>query len=414
MQKQKIMAFVMAGGEGTRLYPLTKTRSKPSVPFGGRYRLVDFVLSNLVNSEIYGIYLLVQYKSQALIEHVRKTWLLSPILPQHFVTIVPPQMLHGASWFQGTADAVHQNINLIEQFGPDIVAVFGADHVYRMDIRQMVNFHAERKADVTIAALPVPIGEASAFGVIAADADGRIRDFQEKPSRPAAMPGDPEHAYASIGNYLFSTDVLLEALREAHQRGESDFGKHVLPRLLHSQRAMYAYNFATNVVPGVKPYEEHAYWRDLGTIDSYYAAHQDVLGARPRLDVFNPQWPIHSSNYQGTVAKIINGQISNSILAGGTVVNGAEIKNSVVRREVVFEEDVSVEDCVIMDYVRIQRGARLRRVIVDRYNVIEAGARIGYDLNADRQRYHVAPSGIVVVPEGKRAEHAYSFIDEHS
>jgi glucose-1-phosphate adenylyltransferase len=412
MQKQKIMAFVMAGGEGTRLYPLTKARSKPSVPFGGRYRLVDFVLSNLINSEIYGIYLLVQYKSQALIEHVRKTWPISSVLPQQFITIVPPQMLHGASWFQGTADAVHQNINLIEQFGPDLVAVFGADHVYRMDIRQMVSFHVERQADITVAALPVPLGEASAFGVIAVDAESRICDFQEKPDSPVAMPGDPEHAYASMGNYLFSAEVLLDALREAHQRGESDFGKHVLPRLLHSRR-MYAYNFAANSVPGAKAYEEVGYWRDLGNIDSYYAAHQDVLGLRPRMDVFNPQWPIHSSNYQGTVAKIISGHITNSILAGGTVVHGAEVKNSVVRREVILEEDVLIEDCVIMDYVRIQRGARLRRAIVDRYNVIEAGARIGYDLDADRQRYHVTPSGIVVVPEGKRGGHLDSFIDEH-
>ncbi len=401
MAVPKILAIVMAGGEGSRLYPLTADNSKPSVPFGARYRIVDFVLSNLVNSEILSIYLLVQYKSQSLIEHVRKAWVMSPLVSSHFVTVVPPQMRVDSRWFQGTADAVHQNLDLIYLHRPDMVAVFGADHIYRMDIRQMVAFHQAQKADVTVAALPVPIADASSFGVITADPDGRVRDFQEKPASPSAMPGDPTRAYASMGNYLFNTDVLVAALEEAHKKQEHDFGKHVLPRLKETNK-VYAYDFATNVVPGVKASEEPAYWRDVGTIEAYFAAHMDVLGLQPRFDAFNTSWPIYSSNYQGPVAKFVSGRIENSIFAGGTLVNGASARNSVVRREVVLEEDVELDECIIMDYVVIKRGSRLRRVIVDRYNVLEENTRIGFDPVADRSRYQVTESGITIVPAGRR------------
>jgi glucose-1-phosphate adenylyltransferase len=255
MQSDRIIAFVMAGGQGSRLQPLTAARSKPSVPFGARYRIVDFVLSNLVNSQIRTIYLLVQYKSQSLIEHVRKSWTISPLLPDQFVTVVPPQMMSGENWFQGTSDAVYQNIGLIETHRPDLVAVFGADHIYRMDIRQMVQCHRDRGADATVAALPVPIADASGFGVIATDPDGRIRAFQEKPEDPAPMPGRPDMAFASMGNYIFNTEVLLSALKQAHAKGETDFGGHILPRLLHDHR-LFAYDFASNEVPGIKPYEK--------------------------------------------------------------------------------------------------------------------------------------------------------------
>ena len=396
----KMMAFVMAGGEGKRLRPLTAERCKPAVPFGGRYRLVDFALSNLVNSEVRAIYLLVQYKSQSLIEHIRKSWTISPLLPDQFVTVVPPQMQTDRSWFAGTADAVYQNLNLLKEHRPDIVAVFGADHIYRMDVLQMASFHLQRQADVSVAALPVPIEQASGFGIIQVAADGRIEGFQEKPERPSAMPSDPSRAYASMGNYLFNADVLVEALEEAHQRGEADFGKHILPRLLASHR-LFAYDFCTNEVPGIKSYEEVGYWRDVGTLDAYFEAHQDVQGIEPRFDAFNPQWPIFSSNYQGPVVRVIGGQIDNSLLGAATVVNQANIRNSIIRREVVVEPGADLQDCIIMDYVRIGRGARLRRVIVDRHNIIEADARIGYDAEEDRQRFHVTPSGLVVVPMGE-------------
>ena len=401
MQNDRIIAFVMAGGQGSRLQPLTTGRSKPSVPFGSRYRIVDFVLSNLVNSQINTIYLLVQYKSQSLIEHVRKAWTISPLLQSQFVTVVPPQMMSGEHWFEGTADAINQNINLIEEHRPGLVVVFGADHIYRMDIRQMVDFHKARGADVSIAALPVPLRDASSFGVIAADADGRIQAFEEKPAHPTPMPSDPTRAFASMGNYIFDAEVLVQALKETQEAGETDFGQHVLPRLLRTHK-LYAYDFATNQVPGILPYETRVYWRDLGTIDAYFEAHQDVLGYEPVFDMFNPDWPIFSSSYQGPVARVLGGEIRNSLLGAATMIHdGARITNSIIRRETVIEEDVVLEDCVVMDYVRICRGARLRRVIVDRHNVIEAGDQIGYDAEKDRQRFHVSEGGVTVIPQGR-------------
>lgn len=401
MQNDRIIAFVMAGGQGSRLQPLTTGRSKPSVPFGSRYRIVDFVLSNLVNSQIQTIYLLVQYKSQSLIEHVRKAWTISPLLQNQFVTVVPPQMMSGEHWFQGTADAVNQNINLIEEHRPGLVAVFGADHIYRMDIRQMVDFHRERQADVTIAALPVPLHEASSFGVIAADETGRIQAFEEKPANPTPMPSNPDMAFASMGNYIFSTEVLLQALHETQQAGETDFGQHVLPRLLRTHN-LFAYDFATNRIPGVQPYETAVYWRDVGNLDAYFDAHHDVLGAEPVFDVFNPEWPIYSSSYQGPVARVLGGQIENTLLGAATMIHkGASIRNSIIRREAVIEEDVVLEDCIIMDYVRVSRGARLRRVIVDRHNIIAPGDEIGFDRARDAERFQVSPGGVTVVPQGQ-------------
>ena len=401
MQSDRIIAFVMAGGQGARLQPLTAARSKPSVPFGARYRIVDFVLSNLVNSQIQTIYLLVQYKSQSLIEHVRKAWTISPLLQNQFVTVVPPQMLTGEHWFQGTADAVHQNINLIEEHRPDLVAVFGADHIYRMDIRQMVAFHKEMNADVTIASLPVPLADARGFGVIAADSDGRIQAFEEKPAHPTPMASDPSKAFASMGNYIFSTEVLTKALREAQEAGETDFGQHVLPRLLRTHR-LYAYDFAANEVPGIQPYETRVYWRDVGNIDAYFDAHKDVLGEEPTFDMFNPQWPIFSSGYQGPVARVLGGTLKNTLLGAATMIHeGSRLTNSIIRREAVIEEDVELEDCLIMDYVRVCRGARLRRVIVDRHNIVEAGDVIGYDTEKDRQRYTVSQGGVTVVTSGR-------------
>ncbi|MGB5830669.1 MAG: glucose-1-phosphate adenylyltransferase [Thiohalocapsa sp.] len=397
----RIIAFVMAGGQGSRLQPLTEARSKPSVPFGSRYRLVDFVLSNLVNSQIRTIYLLVQYKSQSLIEHVRKAWTISPLLNDQFVTVVPPQMRYGESWFQGTADAVRQNVNLIEEHAPDYVVVFGADHIYRMDIQQMVDFHKEREADLTVAALPVPLEDAKGFGVIAADADGRIEAFQEKPDNPAPLADDPSSAYASMGNYVFSNKVLIEALEASQQAGETDFGQHVLPRLLASRHRLFAYDFASNRIPGIKPYETQVYWRDVGNIDAYFNAHKDVLGAEPAFDAFNPDWPIYSSNYQGPVARVLGARLDNALLGAASVVHeNADIRNSIIRRESVIEEDVLLDDCIVMDYVRVCKGSRLRRVIIDRHNIIEPGSVIGYDQEADSKLYKVSRGGVTVVPAG--------------
>lgn len=396
----KIVAFVMAGGEGKRLWPLTEDRCKPAVPFGGRYRMVDFVLSNLINSGIRAIYVLVQYKPQSLIEHVRKGWTISPLLHDQFVTVVPPQMHDNKVWFRGTADAVYQSMTLLRIHRPDMVAVFGADHIYRMDVSQMVRFHREREADVSVAARPVPIEQTASFGILEVDNDGRIYGFEEKPAHGKSMPSDPGHAFASMGNYLFDTKILLEVLEAAHDRGDTDFGHDVLPQLLDSHR-LYAYDFTDNQIPGIKPYEEVGYWRDVGTLDAYFEAHKDVLGINPRFDAFNPQWPIFSSHYQGPVARIFNSTLDNSLLGSGAVVNGASIRNSIIRREAVIEADVELDECIIMDYVRVYRGARLRRVIVDRHNKVKAGSVIGFDTEADRAHYEVTPGGVVVIPKGR-------------
>ncbi len=399
-QSPKILAFVMAGGQGSRLDPLTANRCKPAVPFGARFRIIDFVLSNLINSGIRTIYLLVQYNSHSLIEYIRKAWTISPLLPDQFVTVLPPQMQKGGEHFLGTADAVFQNINLIEEHRPDLVLVFGADHIYRMDIRQMVRFHQQRQADVSISALKIPLEYAHNFGVIKADKDQRIKIFQEKPDFPEPLADDPRHAFVSMGNYLFNVDMLKRALQDTHEHHETDFGHHVLPRLVNSHK-LFAYDYTANEIPGVMDFEESHYWRDIGNIDAYFAAHHDLLGEQPKFELFNPQWPIFSNHYQGPVAKVIGGDISNSLLGGATIIHAnSKISNSIIRRESVIDEHAQLEDCLIMDYVHIGRGARLRRVIVDRHNSIAPGDIIGFNHEADKKRFHVTSSGIVVVNRG--------------
>ncbi len=399
MPHPRILAFVLAGGKGERLFPLTSFRSKPSVPFGGRYRIVDFVLSNLVNSHIHSIYLLVQYKSQSLIEHVRQNWVFSSPVKDQFIAVVPPQMRMGPEWFQGTADAVFQNIDLIRYYNPELVIVFGADHIYRMDIRQMIDFHLAEGAHVTVAARPVPIGTASAFGVIAADDEKRITGFQEKPKRPVSMPGDRHRAYVSMGNYIFTRDVLLESLARSQRKRQHDFGAHVIPDLVDGGR-VFAYDFASNVIPGTMPYEETGYWRDVGTISAFFDAHMDMLGEAPKFELDNGAWPIHPSGFEGPATKILWGEIRNSVIGEGALIRKAKIKNSVIRSGVVIEDGVVVENCIIMDRAVLRRGCRLKRTIVDKYNVIGEGEQIGYDAESDRFRCHIDSSGIAIVPRG--------------
>lgn len=393
---------MLAGGKGERLAPLTNLRSKPAVPFGGRYRIVDFVLSNLVNSHILSIYLLIQYKSQSLIEHVRQNWVLSPLIKEHFVALVPPQMKMGPEWFQGTADAVYQNINLIQDHAPEVVVVFGADHIYRMDIRQMIDFHLEKGADVTVAARPVPLEEASAFGVIAADREGRITGFQEKPKDPPHMPGAVDRAFVSMGNYIFNRDVLVDALM-CGADNQHDFGKHIIPSLVGSGK-VFAYDFSSNVVPGTKPFEEQGYWRDVGTISAYFQSQMDMLGEAPVFDLHNKQWPIHPARYQGPAAKIMKAMIENSLISEGAIIGQAEIRTSVIRRDVVIEDGASVDECIIMDHTVVKKGCRLKRVIIDKFNVLPEGSSIGFDPDRDKRAgaYQLADEGIVVIPKADR------------
>ena len=402
MSHPKVLAFVLAGGKGERLFPLTSFRSKPSVPFGGRYRIVDFVLSNLVNSHIYSIYLLVQYKSQSLIEHVRQNWVLSSVIKNHFVTVVPPQMRMGPEWFQGTADAIFQNIDLIRQHDPRLIIVFGADHIYKMDIRQMMDFHLQKDALVTVAARPVPIDQASSFGVIITDHEKKITGFLEKPKNPVPMTDDPRRAYVSMGNYIFNKDILMDALARAQRKKQHDFGSHVIPDLVNTGK-VYAYDFSTNIIPGTMPHEEKGYWRDVGTIPAYFDANMDMLGEKPIFEPSNRLWPIHPSSSEGSAAKILKGDIRNSMIAAGTVIHNAKIRNSVIRSDVIIEEDVRLDNCIIMDQTVIKKGCRLKRVIVDKSNIIAEGEQIGYEPEKDRFISHIDSSGIAVIPKsGKK------------
>jgi len=396
--------MIMAGGRGERLHPLTRERSKPAVPFGGRHRIIDFVLSNFVNSGLLSLYVLVQYKSQSLIEHLRLAWRAGGLVPDHFITVVPPQMRYGENWYRGTADAVLQNVNLIDDYTPDLVAIFGADHIYRMDINQMIAFHREREADVTVAARPMPIADASNYGILGVDAESRVVDFDEKPRRPKPMPDTPERAYASMGNYLFSRQALLDALlADARRSTDHDFGKTIIPELVPSGR-VFAYDFQTNEVPGVKPYEELGYWRDIGTLEAYWQSHMDLLGESPRFDLDNRYWPIRAGRHNGPPARIIGGEVDNAQIAEGSLVKRATIRSSILGRSVWVNEGAVIEDSIVMDNTTVGKGARLRRAIIDRFNIVPADAEMGWDPAADRKRYHVEPSGLVVVPRGGRRE----------
>lgn len=400
-QGNRVLAIIMAGGKGERLMPLTEQRSKPAVPFGGKYRVADFVLSNFLNSGIMSMYVLVQYRSQSLIEHLRRAWRIGGRIKQHFITVVPPQMKARGGWYEGTADAVFHNLNLIRDFAPDLVAVFGADHIYRMDINQMIRFHLEQKAEVTVAALPVPLQAATGFGIIDTDYDGRVTGFEEKPKHPKPMVQDPKQAFSSMGNYIFDSELLAKVLEEdASKPGSHDFGRDILPHLIKSHRVM-AYNFRDNIVPGIKPYEEPGYWRDVGTLDAYWQAHMDMLGSVPVLDLRNEAWPILSDTFDGPTASFARATIEDSMVGQGSLVTDAKIRRSVIGRNVLIEQGAEIEECIILDGARIGANARLRRVIADRYNVIPQSAEIGFALEADRKHYKTTKSGLVVLPRGQ-------------
>jgi glucose-1-phosphate adenylyltransferase len=400
----RVLAFVLAGGKGTRLYPLTKERAKPAVPFGGRYRIVDFVLSNLMNSGIYSIYVLVQFKSQSLLQHLREGWEVSGLLKNNFIIPVPAQMRsQQEDWYRGTADAIYQNINLIEQADPHVVVIFGADHIYRMNIRQMIEYHVEKRAGVTVAAIPVQKEFASEFGVIETTPEGNIVGFHEKRSDAPTMPDDPTRVYASMGNYVFSTDLLLRELYDdaRNENSAHDFGKNILPALI-GRADMYAYDFQTNVIPG-DPIGSPQYWRDVGTLDAYYEASMDLRSVSPELNLYNRQWPTRTAGYFDAPAKFVfdeegrRGMAIDSIVAGSSIVSGGSVKNSVLGRGVRVHTGAVVEDSILFDNCDIGRHACVRRAILDKNCKIPESTRIGYDLEADKKKYHVTDSGIVVI-----------------
>ena len=410
---KRVLVMILAGGEGRRLHPLTLDRAKPAVPFGGRYRIIDIVLSNFVNSEMARIKVLTQYKSASLEEHIARMWRLSPVL-DNFIETIPAQQRMGMNWYKGSADAVYQCHHVIDDDRPDLVAVFGGDHVYKMDVRQVIEAHVEKGAAATIAAIPVPKAEASAFGVMEIDTEGRVLAFHEKVENPPTIPGNPEFCLASMGNYIFDTSILsAEIFRDAElsdSESKHDFGHDVLPHMVRAGMPVYAYDFMTNVLPGE---ESHAsYWRDIGTIEAYWEAQMDLISIDPQFNLYNHRWPIRTGNTHDPPAKFVFrdelqarvGSATDSMVSHGCIISGGRIHRSVLSVGCRVHSFSEVEESVLFERVVVGRHAKLRRCIVDKDVVIPPGVSIGYNRELDRQRFFVTDNGIVVIPKRARLD----------
>ena len=399
--RHDLISIVLAGGEGKRLMPLTQDRAKPAVPFGGAYRLIDFVLSNLVNANMRKIAVLTQYKSHSLDKHITTTWRMSQLL-DNFVTPVPAQQRLGPRWYTGSADAILQNFNLIHDEDPEYVLVFGADHVYRMDPEQMFNFHRDHQAGVTVAAIRVKRNEATEFGCIELDNDGiTIKAFHEKPKDPPGIPGNEDYTLVSMGNYIFKRKVMEEALLEdsKNENSKHDLGTNIIP-LLTKRGLAAAYDFSNNHVPG-ETTRDHGYWRDVGSIDAYHEAHMDLVSIHPIFNLYNREWPVLTNLPPLPPAKFSeNGTAVDSIVGAGSIIAGARVERSVVSFDVQVQPDALIQGSVIMPSVRIGSKAILRNVILDKNVVIEPGAQIGIDHEKDKSRFKVSENGIVVVGKG--------------
>jgi glucose-1-phosphate adenylyltransferase len=410
------MAMVLAGGRGKRLFPLTGHRSKPAVPFGGTCRLIDFALSNLVNSGISQIYVLTQYKSHSLQRHLQQGWSLMHPMNGYLLMPVPPQMMGRETWYLGTADAVYQNIGLIRNKNPDLVLVFGSDHVYSMDVGAMIQYHLEKKADVTVASIPLPVTCCSMFGTLGVDRSWRIAGFKEKVNSPAPFPGRPDQALASMGNYVFNSDVLKEELEAdaAKQGSTHDFGRDILPEICERKR-VYAYDFRMNQLPGVNG--ASAYWRDVGTIESYYLSNMDLINPLSHLNLNNPLWPVRSVTYNGmplTVTESLSGRpgcIENSVVGGSVIVAGGYVRNSILGNNVFIGSDAEVKDSVILGNTVIKEGAQVLRAIIDHGNLVGKNEAIGFDRDLDASRFFVDGSGIVVLPH-RHDDHFFSYLNK--
>jgi glucose-1-phosphate adenylyltransferase len=401
----RVLCMVLAGGEGKRLMPLTADRAKPAVPFGGSYRLIDFVLSNLINAGLRRVCVLTQYKSHSLDRHITQTWRM-PTLLGDYVTPVPAQQRLGPRWFTGSADAIYQSLNLVYDENPDYVVVFGADHVYRMDPMQMIEAHIDSGAGVTVAGLRRPRAVASEFGVIEVGPDGhKIANFLEKPVDPPGIPGSPEESFVSMGNYVFSTDVLLDALKADAADGSSvhDMGGNIIPMLTEQGRA-FVYDFSENIIPGATG-RDSGYWRDVGSLDSYHDAHMDLVSVHPVFNLYNRRWPILSNIPPLPPAKFVEGgNAHESMVGAGSIISGGHVRTSVIASSVTIESGSYVEGSVIMPGVRIGPNAVVRNAILDKNVVIPANTHIGVDVEHDRSRYTVSPGGIVVLGKGVVAD----------
>lgn len=397
------IAIILAGGEGSRLQPLTKLRAKPSVPFGGKYRIIDFTLTNCLHSGLRRILVLTQYKSHSLQKHLRDGWsIFNPELGE-YITPVPAQMRHGNKWYQGTADAIYQNNYLLERSDAEYTIILSGDHIYRMDYDAMLETHRSLNADVTVACMKVPLKEACQFGIMATDANQKIISFEEKPANPNACADDPAHALASMGIYIFSTKLLLEVLEKdsLNENSSHDFGKDILPQLIHTQ-SVYAHYFGQTQ----GRVSADNYWRDVGTIDSYYQANMDLLESIPPLDLYQNSWPIRSYQAQTPPARAVPGESGNegifinSILSGGTIISGANVAHSVLFQNVFIDDGAMIENSVIFDNVTIGKNVRLNKCIIDKHVTIPNGEVIGYDKEKDKQRFTISKNGIVVIPQG--------------
>lgn len=399
-----VLTIVLAGGEGKRLQPLTSDRAKPAVPFAGAYRMIYFALSNFANAGYLKIVVLTQYKSHSLDLHISQTWRFSTLL-NDYVTPVPAQMRRGPYWFQGSADAIYQNLNLIQDENPDIVCVFGADHIYRMDPRQVVAEHMDSGAGVTVAAIPVPKHEATEFGVIESDADGKIIAFHEKSPNPPTMPGNDEMCLASMGNYVFDKDVLVDVVTPKSDGDMNDLGGDVIPALTASGAAR-VYDFSKNIVPGQED-RERGYWRDVGTLDAFFSANMDLIAPVPVFSLYNDKWPVFTMRKAMAPAKVSRGAggepafVDGSLLCQGSIVSGAHVERSIIGPGVRVEHDAHVTDSIIFPGVTIGPGVRLNRCIIDKNVVVPEYSRIGFDREADAQRFAMSDDGIVVIEKGR-------------
>ena len=398
-----ILAMILAGGKGERLHPLTIHRAKPAVPFGGIYRIIDFTLSNCINSKIRKIAVLPQYKSLSLDKHLRLAWNLFSGELNEYIISVPPQQRVSDKWYQGTADAIYQNIYMIEKDAPDHVMVLAGDHIYKMDYDEMFLFHKENGADATVAAIETPKKSAAAFGVIEVDVNNRILGFEEKPKNPKCIPGRPDMAFASMGIYLFNTKTLLEYLKsDALKDTAHDFGKNIIPQMMKTSRVC-AYNFKD------ENKKEAKYWRDVGTIDAYWEANMDLVSVDPQLNLYDREWPIRTYQAQNPPAKFVFAQEEkggrlgialDSIVAHGCIISGGRVQNSVLSPNVRVNSFSEVHESILMENVDIGRHCRIRKAIIDKDVTIPPDTEIGYDLKEDKKLYHVTPSGLVVIPKG--------------
>lgn len=392
-----VLTFILAGGKGERLNPLTRDRAKPAVPFGGIYRIIDFTLSNCVNSGLRRIFLLTQYKSFSLQRHLLEGWNIYSNQLGEFIDIIPAQQRIGADWYKGTADAIFQNIYAIEDYNPKLILILAGDHVYKMDYRKIVDYHIERKADMTVGCIRMPKEESVNFGIIEVDSLNRVFGFQEKPQEPHTIPGTPDQIYGSMGIYLFNADVLLKELGVDAKRTDSDhdFGKNIIPQMIAKKMSVFAYQFDDEV-------NVSSYWRDIGTRDAYYQANMDLVGPHPKFNLYDKSWPLRTYHHQYPPIKVMatashKGSIENSLIASGCVIEGARIVNSVLSSNVTVKNSAEITNSVIMEGVVVCEGAKIQNAIVDKDNVVPAGCKIGFDLIKEREKFAVTTSGIVIV-----------------